>query len=378
MESLEPSQHPGDRRQGLILLVSVLLLGACGRVIEPASPSSISRGSDGTPIVFVPGIKGSALADASGDVVFLTRLEALGLANPGLALPARYDGATQERDSRQPAGILRAMHIVPGLIGEDIYGPWLDALARLERPVYLFAYDWRRDNLETLDKLEAFVAGVRERHGKPVELIGHSMGGMLAMASLARGSTAITKLVVVGSPLRGGIGFMPDLHDGVSVGLSGSLLAPEVIATFPSVYSFFPSSPGADVDLPTLDFFDPGAWPIAKLGPYKEGRNPPLEFGAFFTTALGRAKEFRRLVELEPETSVPITVVAGNGQPTITAMRHHGSTWDFAGTERTPGDGRVPVDRAQPRRLRHDLITTRAEHAALLNDPLVIDALLAP
>ena len=375
---MESSRHSGDRRQGLILLASVLLLGACGRVVEPASPSSISGGGDGTPIVFVPGIKGSALADADGDIVFLTRLEAIGLSNPGLASPLHFTGTTQDRDGRQPAGILREMYIVPGLVGEEIYGPWIDALARLPRPAYLFPYDWRRDNLETLDALAAFVTQVRERHGKPVQLIGHSMGGMLALALLARGGDDIARLALVGSPLRGGIGFLPDLHDGVPVGLSGSLLAPEVVATFPSVYSFFPSTPGTDVDIPMLDFFDPAAWPIAQIGPYKGGRNPTPEFSAYFTTAIGRAKEFRSLLELEPETNVPITVVAGDGLPTLASVRHDGSTWDFASTPRAPGDGRVLIERAQPRRLKYDLVTTKAEHAALLNDPRVIDALLGP
>ncbi len=375
---MESSQHAGHHRQGLILLVIALLLGACGRTVEPASPSSISGGSEGTPIVFVPGIKGSALADERGDIVFLTRLEAMGLSNPGLASPTRFEGSVQDRDGRQAAGILREMFIVPGLIGEDIYGPWIDALAHQQRPAYLFPYDWRRDNLETLDELATFVAQVRELHGKPVQLIGHSMGGMLSLALLAHGSTDIAKLALVGSPLRGGIGFMPDLHDGVSVGLSGSLLGPDVIATFPSVYSFFPSTPGTDVDIPMLDFFDPKAWPIAKLGPYKDGRSPSAEFGAFFATAIERAKEFRRLVELEPETSIPITIVAGDAHPTLTSMRHDGATWDFASTARTPGDGRVPLDRTQPRRSKYDLLTTPAEHAGLLNDPKIAEALLAP
>ncbi len=375
---MESSGHPRDHRQGLTLLVSVLLLTACGPVVEPASPSSISAGSDGTPIVFVPGIKGSALADADGDIVFLTRLEVLGLSTPNLALPARFDGATQDRDGRHAAGILRALYIVPGLVGEDIYGPWIDALAQQQRPAYLFAYDWRRDNLETLDALAAFVAKIRERHGQAVQLIGHSMGGMLSLALLARGGADIARLALVGAPLHGGVGFLPDLHDGVSVGASASLLAPEVIATFPSVYSFFPSAPGAYVDLPTLDFYDPASWSSAKIGPYKEGRKPSTEFDTYFGVALERAKEFRRLVELEPETSIPITVVAGGSLPTLASVRHDGHVWDFASTPREQGDGRVILERARPRRLKHDLLTTPAEHAGLLNDPKVIDALLAP
>lgn len=370
-------QQPHRHRQRLIALC-FLVLGACGSSIEPASPSGVTAPGEGTPLVFVPGIKGSALADEGGKTVFLTPLQALGLSTPRLALPTRFDGVVQERDGRHATGILRDLFIIPRLVGEHIYGPWLDALAKTKRPIYLFAYDWRRDNLETLEQLTHFVASVHQRHGSAVQLVGHSMGGLLSLALLARGTNDVASCAIVGSPLRGGIGFLPDLHVGVPVGRNQALLGADVIATFPSVYSFFPSTPGDGVDEPTLDFFDPAAWKRSKVGPYAVGHSPNPTFDAFLALALERAHQFRHLIELEPELTIPLTVVAGDGIPTLATARHSGDVWDFEQAPRQPGDGRVPLERARPRRLSHTLVTSKAEHAALLNDPTVIEALLAP
>ncbi len=354
-----------------------LLLAACGTVVEPVplEPTNFTRAPHGTPLVFVPGIKGSAIADDENDLVYLTRSEVIGYDTPDLALPTRLEGDKQGTDHKWPVGILRELYLVPALVGEDIYGPWLDALKKVERPVYLFAYDWRRDNLETLDQLEKLVATVRERHGKPVELIGHSMGGMLSLALLARGNSDLAAVTMAGSPLQGGVGFLPDLHDGVSVGMNEHLLSPRVLSTFPSVFCFFPSVPGADIDVAEFDYYAPESWMNAKVGPYKT--QPPRDFDALFAWSLRRAKAFRDLVELEPATTVPLTVVASDGVPTLTTVHYAGGALDFTSTPREPGDGRVPLSRATPKRLRYELVTSKAEHAALLNDPKVIDALLA-
>ena len=75
---------------------------------------------------------------------------------------------------------------------------------------------------------------------------------------------------------------------------------------------------------------------------------------------------------------MPITVVAGDGVPTLATVHYDAGELDFASTPREPGDGRVPLERAKPRRLPFKLITTKADHGTLLNDPKVIDALLAP
>lgn len=358
-------------------LLFLLSAAACGTVVEPVplEPTNFTAATNGTPIVFVPGIKGSAIADDENDLVYLTHTEVIGYNTPDLALPLRLDGDKQGTDHKWPVGILRELYLVPALVGEDIYGPWLDALKKLDRPVYLFAYDWRRDNLETLDQLEKLVATVRERHGKPVEVIGHSMGGMLGLALLTRGKSELAHVTMAGSPLQGGVGFLPDLHDGVPVGMNDKLLSPEVLSTFPSVFCFFPSKPGTDIAIADFDYYSPESWRTAKLGPYKTERS--TDFDNLFAWSLKRAKAFRDLVELEPDTTVPLTVVASDGVPTLSSAGYADRTIDFASTPREPGDGRVPRGRATPKRLQYELVTSKVEHAALLNDPKVIDALLA-
>lgn len=359
----------------------VLSATACASSVEVTPAAFEKQSGAGRPIVFVPGIKGSALADASGEQVFLTRGQVVGLSTPNLALPVTIRDGRQEADGIHANGILRELYVIPALMGEQIYGPWLDALKATGRPIYLFAYDWRRDNMETLRALQRTVSQVAETHGQPVDVIGHSMGGMLAYALLtaeadnddALEPPHVGSLVLAGSPLRGGVGFLPDLHDGTSAGLNGDLLAPHVLATFPSIFSFFPMNAGADMD-PPIDFFDAKGWQSAKLGPYAEGRTRPDGFDAYFVDALARAAMFRMRVVAAPVREVPITVVASRATPTIARAIRVGGTVDFE-QDKAPGDGRVPFERALPA-APHTVIETKNEHSTLLNDPDVIRAIL--
>src|SRR4051812_29249744 len=118
-------------------LVLLVLLLACARA-QAADPT-----------VFIHGIKGSVLEDAEGGTRWLTLAQALGLSTPELALPLAWDqDGNQKRDGLKATRPLDRVTFVPGLASADVYGKFIEAMPE---PFAAFAYDWRRENRETVE-----------------------------------------------------------------------------------------------------------------------------------------------------------------------------------------------------------------------------------
>jgi triacylglycerol lipase len=95
--------------------------------------------------------------------------------------------------------------LVPGFLGTDwylleLYG-WL---ARLGYRPYLSRIGRNAECLDLLSRrLLETVETARAATGRPVHLIGHSLGGMLARSLAARRSELVASVVTLGSPFRG-------------------------------------------------------------------------------------------------------------------------------------------------------------------------------
>ena len=109
------------------------------------------------PLVFIHGIKGSTLVGPSGTTQWVNAAQVLGLRTPNLALPLHWKDETQLKDNLSSNKILEKISFLPHLIQKQIYGKWLALARKNNRTFYPFAYDWRRDNLETLENFKAFV-----------------------------------------------------------------------------------------------------------------------------------------------------------------------------------------------------------------------------
>ena len=84
--------------------------------------------------------------------------------------------------------------------GRDVYAMSLRGTGESQRPA-LSQYGWDFDTYVEQD-LPAAVKLVKERSGaESVDFIGHSMGGMILYAALARGQTGIARAVTLGSPV---------------------------------------------------------------------------------------------------------------------------------------------------------------------------------
>ncbi len=320
------------------------------------------------PLLFIHGVKGGILSDDQG-VRWLNAWQAIGLSAPELKLPAMWKGP-QSTDGLKPTGILEKV------LFTDVYGKWMQTARGMKRPSFhAFAYDWRRENAEAVDLLEKELVKI----GKPVQVVAHSMGGLITMALMNRRPELFQSVVFAGVPFTGGIGFLPDLQDGVATGFNSRILSPYVLATFPSVYTFFANTPDILVG-ERPDFFDAEEWKRLKIGMYKAGRTAPDGFDLFLAEALRRAKLFRAQIYSKNTIKYPpIAVLCGKAHPTLKQARRKGDDWDFDSEPKVPGDGRVQRTHClPPEGIQYDLREVDLEHAELLNDPelpKILDAL---
>ena len=63
---------------------------------------------------------------------------------------------------------------------------------------------------------------------------------MITLAALNQLPHLFQSVVFAGVPFTGGISFLPDLTTGEPIGLNRRILSPEILGSFPSVYSLFP------------------------------------------------------------------------------------------------------------------------------------------
>jgi len=337
--------------------------------------------AEGTPIVFIHGIKGSKLVDTSGAVRWLTIGAALGVSNPDLRLPIRWENDVQETDGLRATEPLASVDLIPGLVGSKIYGPWLRTAESLGRPFYAFAYDWRRDNLENARHLEACVQAVRERHGvAQVQLVAHSMGGLISLVTLNERPDWFSHVLFAGVPFAGGVGFLEDMHVGLPTGRNRTINSPEMLFTCPASYTLYPLGRSDCIDEDgtplEIDFFDPEDWVRFRMGILHDPGNATPERLAFLAWALGRARTFRSRLEHRDLVYPPITVLASRNRPTVAQAQRNGPSavrgWDLQGTPKRPGDGRVCFEHAlPPEGFRYDLVESELEHTDILNDERV-------
>jgi pimeloyl-ACP methyl ester carboxylesterase len=167
------------------------------------------------PVIFLPGIQGSTLRDSypvDPDTVWsvLRRDEGRAALHPD---DLRYE-------------LLGPARVQPDSVFRIVYGDLIEELrtelSQPDRPtpVWPFAYDWRMPLARTVERLEGFVEEVIDRtsllrhyfrsgyaDAPKVDLVAHSMGGLLVAGYLAKtGARArVGKVVTLATPFRGSL-----------------------------------------------------------------------------------------------------------------------------------------------------------------------------
>jgi pimeloyl-ACP methyl ester carboxylesterase len=147
-------------------------------------------------VVFIHGIKGSVLVDEKDSTVWLSGTQGLGLSTPNIALPLTWQNDVQEKDSIRAKEVLSDVKVIPFILEEKVYSPWLTAGRELYKEnFHPFAYDWRRDNLESVESFEMFVGKIRSANPEAsITIVAHSMGGLIALALLNKRPEFFQKL----------------------------------------------------------------------------------------------------------------------------------------------------------------------------------------
>lgn len=224
------------------------------------------------PVVFTPGITGSLLV-RGGALVYLTAFQALGLGAPPLALPAAWvgniadaantslfyqagDGATVPSGA---AGLILDVRLTDCYAYEAYRTYVLWSQKCMRRPFYVFPYDWRRDMLEVGAAHLAFVRSVSAAHNfSKVQLVGHSLGGLLSLMTVNRAPGLVHSAVYVAAAATPSVGTLAGFNKPYTVGLSNDVSFPAASrVTLSSTYSFLALSP-ADQSWqgPRLGFVD--------------------------------------------------------------------------------------------------------------------------
>ncbi len=300
------------------------------------------------PVIVIPGITGSELVNKNTGKTVWFRISKS--KTDDLRLPILAD-ISRMHDSLVPTDILRGVKI--GILPRyDVYGGLIDALVTRggyheeswdagggsDKAIYVFAYDWRLDNVSNARLLVRKVESLKRRLKKPglkFDVIAHSMGGLIARyaamygdADLAppgrkpqptwAGARNFDNLILMGTPNEGSALSLNSLINGLRLG-GLKIDLPFVrnmtkfdVFTIPSAFELLPA-PGTlkvfDERLEPLnvDIFDSKDWAKYGWDPFNdkgyEKAFSPAErriAHAYFTTVLSRAKRLFEALAVGP------------------------------------------------------------------------------
>jgi len=221
---------------------------------------------------------------------------------------------------------------------------------------YVFAYDWRRDNVENARELIRRIERLKERLNRPdlrFTILAHSMGGLIARyaamygnsdlpsatSSLSptwAGAAHINKIVMIGVPNEGSADAFATLIDGYSiteglrrrVPLLNKLTAADAVRS-PAVYQLLPHARSAKIldenlKLSAVNFYDPQVWKQYGWSPINEpsfrehysrrnGEHSLAGLDEYFAAVLQRAKRFHEALDAMSDTDPPVLLLAIGG-----------------------------------------------------------------
>jgi pimeloyl-ACP methyl ester carboxylesterase len=318
------------------------------------------------PIIIIPGILGSELVNSeTKERVWLNLSDAK---TDGLSLPISPNLA-QNRDKLVASQILERARISSFLPEVKIYESLIQALENYggytkgnwENPdttnggmdkYYVFAYDWRRDNVENARLLVRKIEELKQKIGSAdlrFNVIAHSMGGLIARYAAMYGDADLpangakpipnwdgakqfNKIFLFGTPNEGSMVTFGTLLKGYSLGgLKIGVLNREVAITSPAVFQLLPHQNTArfydeNLDAMSVDLYNPETWkkygwsayadkeflnkfagqPDAKNANGKKSEFADVtldELDKYFAVVLARAKSFQDA--LDAATNIP-------------------------------------------------------------------------
>ena len=322
------------------------------------------------PVIVIPGILGTELINPkTGKTVwpsaFRTNEDALPI-SPNL---------DANRDDLVPGKILETVRLARILPEVFVYRDLLDALRRYagyrqaswEDPgsdgdrdaFYVFAYDWRRDNVANARELVQRIERLKQRLQRPelkFNIVAHSMGGLIARYAAMYGdadlppdgvalhptwlgAAHISKIVMIGTPNEGSADAFATLAEGYSIteGLRRRVpllnkLSAQDAARTPSVFQLMPHRASArfiDENLQPLDLdlYDAEVWKRYGWGAIhsevfrREYNGSSEDLDTYLANTLKRARRFHEALDAVETSESPVILLAigGDCEETLSA-----------------------------------------------------------
>ena len=336
----------------------------------------VAYGAPARPLIFVPGILGSQLADKNGHVIW-GEIDSLRNFK-------KLD--TIEGDTLAPDGLIKRINVLGPFWTIHEYDTLLTQLHELGyvegETLFIFAYDWRQSIIDdTAQELDRFVTSLVRSHpalsGEKFDLLAHSMGGIVAKVwALKGGAAKLHKIIYMATPFRGSMNSFATLSEGwgwFNVMAGGIETIRRVALSFPSLYELLPTYEhccrlGTPQRYTDLD--------ILKASTWRDRNWLPPEYAAsgarahVFDLGLDRARQIGTLMRTAipdvPELRFAGDVIA---TPLWLYVNPAGKDWHSWSFRRERGDGTVPVWSAN-----NNFKTTEgsdpsfAEHATIFED----------
>lgn len=355
----------------LFVLAAVVISAGCGGRKVPDldkifAQSKLRQGK--RPVIIIPGILGSELVNAeTRERVWINLSEAK---SDGLTLPITPNLA-ENRDRLIPTRIIERAKVSAFLPEVSIYealiqsmeryggytqGSWESAAkgAGALDKYYVFAYDWRRDNVENARLLVRRIEELKRNIGDEdlsFNVIAHSMGGLIARYAAMYGDADLppddaeinpnwtgakhfNKIFMFGTPNEGSMATLELLIKGYRVGgFEINVLNRESAFTSPAVFQLLPHQAAArfydeKLDPLKIDLYNPETWRKygwsvyadasfrAKFTGQSDGRKNEFgiasteELDAYFAGMLKRTKLFHEALGANGEVPSSLTFFA--------------------------------------------------------------------
>lgn len=349
------------------------------------------------PVVLIPGVFGSRLSDpdtgeelwpgswyrllfSSYEDLALDIDEQTGQTKPSRLVTTGIAESTLQKDFYRPV-----LHTLTTYGGYRRVEPGQAMLHAGERRLYVFAYDWRQDIVVNARALDKLIKAIRQDYGNEaqrVDIVAHSMGGLIARYYLRHGvedvldgssshvsmagADKVNKLVLLGTPNFGSVSSLHAFISGEQI--VWNRISPLTLASFPSGYQLFPHPLNTwllDTEgkaLP-LDIFNPAVWQRFQWSVFdpQQANSPNARLQqAFFAHQLERARRLAWMLSVqEPRSPVHYILFGGGCHATPARLlleQGHGQSHirlnpsdvqnprpglDYQALMTEPGDGRV-------------------------------------